>query len=228
LRPIEEAAGRRAVLAGLKWMLALQNRDGGVPTFCRGWGRLPFDRSCPDITAHAVRAILLWLDEFPRLPVQAHRFATKAITYLRTSQREDGSWLPLWFGNQEVADGGNPTYGTAQVLMSLASVAGACPAPVDDMLGRAADYLRASQRADGGWGGAPGCRPSTEETGMAVRALVVYAGKGDPAVVAGRKRLRAMMAENCLAHPRPIGLYFAHLWYSEALYPLIQLAGAGT
>src|SRR5262249_8055885 len=38
-----EAAGR-----GLRWLLDLQNRDGGWPTFCRGWGYLPFDRSSPD------------------------------------------------------------------------------------------------------------------------------------------------------------------------------------
>ena len=38
----------RAAAAGARWLLDLQNRDGGLPTFCRGWGRLPFDRSCPD------------------------------------------------------------------------------------------------------------------------------------------------------------------------------------
>jgi len=31
--------------AGLKWLVDLQNRDHGWPTFCRGWGKLPFDRS---------------------------------------------------------------------------------------------------------------------------------------------------------------------------------------
>src|SRR4030095_5004284 len=45
----------------IKWLIELQNRDGGWPTFCRGWGRLPFDRSGPDLTAHALRAITVWL-----------------------------------------------------------------------------------------------------------------------------------------------------------------------
>ena len=35
---------RRAILpsieAGITWLLDLQNRDGGMPTFCRGWGAL--------------------------------------------------------------------------------------------------------------------------------------------------------------------------------------------
>ncbi len=34
-----------AVRAAVRWLLDLQNRDGGIPTFCRGWGKLPFDRS---------------------------------------------------------------------------------------------------------------------------------------------------------------------------------------
>src|SRR5205814_1036115 len=54
-----------AVVAGIKWLLDLQNRDGGIPTFCRGWGALPFDRSAPDLTAHALRAWLAWFDEVP-------------------------------------------------------------------------------------------------------------------------------------------------------------------
>src|SRR4029077_8232431 len=39
---------RAATLAGARWLLGLQNRDGGIPTFCRGWGALPFDRSSAD------------------------------------------------------------------------------------------------------------------------------------------------------------------------------------
>ena len=43
--------------AGRVWLMSLQNRDGGFPTFCRGWGTLPFDRSSPDISAHCIRAL---------------------------------------------------------------------------------------------------------------------------------------------------------------------------
>jgi squalene-hopene/tetraprenyl-beta-curcumene cyclase len=52
---IADAAGR-----GVDWLLGLQNRDGGWPTFCRGWGRFPFDRSGADITAHVIRGLLAW------------------------------------------------------------------------------------------------------------------------------------------------------------------------
>ena len=56
----DTGAGPRAhaaARAGLDWLLNLQNRDGGWPTFCRGWGHLPFDRSGCDLTAHALRAL---------------------------------------------------------------------------------------------------------------------------------------------------------------------------
>src|SRR5439155_4441619 len=43
-------------LHGLVWLGGLQNWDGGIPTFCRGWGGLPFDRSGSDLTAHGLRA----------------------------------------------------------------------------------------------------------------------------------------------------------------------------
>src|SRR4029078_2102849 len=56
------SAGVAAVERGVQWLLDLQNRDGGWPTFCRGWGALPFDRSTPDLTAHTLRAIHVWLE----------------------------------------------------------------------------------------------------------------------------------------------------------------------
>src|SRR5262249_10278184 len=59
--PADEPAGL-SVAWGLSWLLGLQNRDGGWPTFCRGWGRLPFDRSGCDLTAHALRALHAWKD----------------------------------------------------------------------------------------------------------------------------------------------------------------------
>ena len=53
-----DGASRRAALSGARWLRSLQNRDGGIPTFCRGWGQLPFDQSTSDLTAHALRASL--------------------------------------------------------------------------------------------------------------------------------------------------------------------------
>src|SRR5439155_1758294 len=127
---------------GLLWLLALQNRDGGWPTFCRGWGTLPFDRSGTDLTAHVLRALHAWgRPESPywnravlgrrysfmvrdgsgeELSIGIHRRDTeqsisRGLNFLRTCQRADGSWLPPWFGNQDAPDDVNPTYGSARV-----------------------------------------------------------------------------------------------------------------
>src|SRR5207244_8863628 len=50
----------RPILNGLVWLLDLKNRDGGWPTFCKGWGHLPFDRSGCDLTAHVLRSFRAW------------------------------------------------------------------------------------------------------------------------------------------------------------------------
>src|SRR4029450_5181435 len=85
---------------GIRWLLGLQNRDGGWPTFCRGWGALPFDRSAPDITAHVLRALRaadyapLWESSEGRSP-RVRRAIDRGFTYLARPQRSDGAWLPL-------------------------------------------------------------------------------------------------------------------------------------
>jgi squalene-hopene/tetraprenyl-beta-curcumene cyclase len=173
---------RPAATAGVKWLLDLQNRDGGMPTFCRGWGKLPFDQSSPDLTAHALRAWETW----GAADLRVERAMKRAIRYLVRSQREDGSWVPLWFGNPWSKDQTNPIYGTARVLQC----GDLLPANVRE---RALDWLRTAQ-----------CT-TTEEAALAAGVL------GDPKILADRSALE----------PSPIGLYFASLWYSEKLYPLI-------
>ena len=67
------AGSREGIPAGVRWLLDLQNRDGGWPTFCRGWGKLPFDKSSPDLTAHALRALCLrGFDDAPATPAPGH------------------------------------------------------------------------------------------------------------------------------------------------------------
>src|SRR5262249_43561266 len=101
-------------LCGLAWLRSLQNNDGGWPTFCRGWGKLPFDRSGSDLTAHALRALKAWvqhsvasrvvevINESINLgasmptPRTFARVAERGLAYLAREQRPDGSWLPLW------------------------------------------------------------------------------------------------------------------------------------
>lgn len=207
-----ELGHRDGIDQGVEWLLNLQNSDGGWPTFCRGWGKLPFDRSSPDLTAHALRAIVL------ANPENARRQAVqRGLRYLKRVQQADGSWIPLWFGNQAAPGQTNPVLGTSRVLRALDLLDHHGPEAAGGI-----QYLLETQNADGGWGGAKSVASSVEETAMAVAALAPWtpAPAVRQAVERGVEYLVRRMSEPA-ALASPIGLYFAHLWYSEQLYPLI-------
>ena len=207
-----------------KWMKGLQNRDGGFPTFCRGWGMLPFDRSGSDLTAHALRAFggRLNLSDGKGNPSTPDLYIAQqsGLVYLAKQQRPDGSWVPLWFGNQHAPDDINPVYGTARVLAAYRDVGRTDSAECQ----RGVAYLLSVQNADGGWGGAKDCPSSVEETSLAVEVLWELA-PGE-AVQRGVLWLIDAVESGRFRDASPIGFYFAKLWYFEKLYPLIFTVAA--
>ncbi len=250
-----------AVGWGLKWLLRLQNRDGGWPTFCRGWGTLPFDRSGTDLTAHAIRALHVWAPHLERIAQQSNSNALRrkflsqkslspksirtaverGFTYLERNQRSDGSWLPLWFGNQDRPDEDNPVYGTGKVLLAYGLLERLDARAAQ--LGR--DYLIHNQNGDGGWGGGPSqaydfnCRDTAlagtgthsgstiEETAVAVEGLMCGGQRaGDSSIMQALDWLVQAIQSGRLECASPIGFYFAKLWYHERLYPTVFSLGA--
>ena len=241
----------QAVTAGVNWLMGLQNRDGGLPTFCKGWGSLPFDRSSPDITAHGLLALSAWLQELPLdLKPRAQIFLRKGIDYLAKVQRKDGSWVPLWFGNQAVAGEVNPTYGTSRVLRALQELAKVPFPGVSQIMVSGIQWLLSARNSDGGWGGAAGVPSSIEETALAVDALAgIWDSKVSRSRTLGndsRGHVESLIDPEALQagvfagvswlikrteggkrmDPSPIGCYFAKLWYFERLYPLIFTVAA--
>ena len=204
---------------GITWLLNLQNSDGGIPTFCRGWGTLPFDRSTPEITAHALRAWALWNSALnPSLRDRVNSSTRRALRFITSRQRPNGSFVPLWFGNENGHDDENPVYGTAQVLIALNELSrsgheihsGARPA--------AAKYLVNAQHTNGGWGGDKDLPETIEETALALEALSGCVMEPER-VELGLSHLLQLLDANHNA--APIGFYFARLWYYERLYPQI-------
>jgi squalene-hopene/tetraprenyl-beta-curcumene cyclase len=198
-----------------------------MPTFCKGWGKLPFDRSCHEITAHTLEAFSIWHNEIGRdLKKRMDAAMLRGIGYLRKSQKKDGSWIPLWFGNQKAPNHENPTYGTSRVLISLNALQ---DFPVEDMIGNAVQWLMKAQNLDHGWGGDFGLPSTIEETALAVNALAGLAKK-NPEIEAARSKGALRLIEFTEGYdilpPSPIGLYFSMLWYSEKLYPLIFTVSA--
>jgi squalene-hopene/tetraprenyl-beta-curcumene cyclase len=236
----------RAAEAGVRWLLDLQNRDGGIPTFCRGWGALPFDRSSPDITAHALRAWLAWQTEMPPpLQRRIERALSKALNHLIQCSRENGAYVPLWFGNQFAPEEENCTYGTSRVILAMFDYHRAKP-PSRRRLDRvdfaivasATPWLIEAQHASGAWSGGMAPQSSIEETALAVHALArvleftalferdLRRDAVVQAVKRGTKWLLAQMESGEWTRAAPIGFYFAKLWYFERLYPLIFTVGA--
>jgi squalene-hopene/tetraprenyl-beta-curcumene cyclase len=221
-----------AAAAGIRWLIGVQNRDGGVPTFCRGWGTLPFDRSTPEITAHALQAWSVWRPHVdPILQRDVRAAAGRAMRFLADTQRPDGAWIPLWFGNEHAPGEDNPAYGTARVLLGLYSATGHGDSGITNCRRLAVRWLLEAQNTDGGWGGSRAVPSSIEETGIVLAALGHSVTDGDEcqiakAVARGAAWLLDATRDGAETAAAPLGLYFARLWYYEELYPVVfALAG---
>ncbi len=138
-----DAECRPAVERGLRWLLAMQNSDGGWAAFDRDINRevltrVPFadhnamlDPSCPDITARVLEALALYGygQENPQ--------ARKAIAFLRRTQESNGCWPGRW--------GVNYVYGTWQVLQGLQAIGFNVQ---DPMVRRAVDWIKQVQQSE--------------------------------------------------------------------------------
>jgi squalene-hopene/tetraprenyl-beta-curcumene cyclase len=164
------AAHRRGLTAACqrarKWILAMQNRDGGWGAFDRDNDaeflcRVPFadhnamiDPSTPDLTGRALEALALCSGPRVSLAMTSAGNALcgvpciaddaairRGIEFLRRTQERDGCWHGRW--------GVNYIYGTWQSLVGLA----ACGiSPDDTTIKRGANWLLNHQHACGGWG----------------------------------------------------------------------------
>ena len=135
-----------AIERAAEWILGMQSSNGGWASFdidnTRAYlNEIPFadhgallDPPTADVTARCITFLAR---------LEGDRFADAVdagIAYLRAEQEADGSWFGRW--------GTNYVYGTWSVLTALARVLD----PADPAIRRAAGWLLARQREDGGWG----------------------------------------------------------------------------
>ncbi|MBR6370445.1 MAG: squalene--hopene cyclase, partial [Bacteroidaceae bacterium] len=196
----------------------------GMPTFCKGWGKLPFDRSTPDITAHAILAMSLWKDTLPDdIKKRCNRSLDRMISWMEREQSGQGNWNPLWFGDQDAPHEQNLVYGAATLADYLMSSGDSRARKLAE---RSISYLLESQNPDGGWGGQAGVESKVTLTARAIGALSFCKSQSKEHISRGIDYLYALYRENRLYRREPIGLYFSRLWYSEDLYNLTFLLTA--
>ncbi|MDL2281650.1 squalene--hopene cyclase [Parabacteroides sp. OttesenSCG-928-G06] len=209
---------------GIEWLLDLQNGDGGMPTFCKGWGKLPFDRSSPDISAHAILAYQLWMDALPdALRRRCKISMQRMLKWMQTIQATDGSWTPLWFGDQDAGDERSPVYATA---MTVEYLSGSKEPIAREMIQKGREYILATQNADGGWGGAKDVPSKVTLTARALSALASYPDADRKVMTRAFDYISRLYEAGELFRAEPIGLYFSRLWYSEEMYNITFVLNA--
>ncbi|MHC4969085.1 MAG: squalene--hopene cyclase [Planctomycetota bacterium] len=147
LRRVGGERNTAAAARGVRWMLAMQNDDGGWAAFDRTRHRraleyIPFadhnamqDPSCPDITGRVLESLAAHgLNN-------EHPAVRRAIEFIRSRQHPGGGWFGRW--------GVNYIYGTWQALVGVVNSG---EDPQQEWIRRAGNWIKSIQKDDGSFG----------------------------------------------------------------------------
>jgi squalene-hopene/tetraprenyl-beta-curcumene cyclase len=207
-----------AAYAGIHWLLALQNADGGWPAFRRGSRLGRREPSGAELTARALRALRAWQYWVADCPID--EAIRRGMEFLAAQQQSNGSWQSLTFGNPSFPYEENLVFGTGQVLLAYRDL--------DQMehprAQRGLDWLAAAVDPGGSWGGGlgePRGPSNVEETALAVEALLAAPIDSRQTVLeAGLAWLVRAIQESRHCQAAAIGLQLGRLSYAEKVFPL--------
>jgi squalene-hopene/tetraprenyl-beta-curcumene cyclase len=232
LRRAGGAANTAAADRGTRWMLAMQNDDGGWAAFDRTKNRrileyIPFadhnamqDPSCPDITGRVLESLAAYglTNEHPAV--------RRAVAFIRRRQHPGGGWFGRW--------GVNYIYGTWQALVGVVRVG---EDPAQEWIRRPGKWMKTVQKPDGSFGESansyvdPALRgqgPSTaSQTAWGAMVLQAVFGPDDPDLRRAidwlvRTQLTPEQAADPAANPDgdPAGSW-CEPWFTGTGFPLV-------
>jgi squalene-hopene/tetraprenyl-beta-curcumene cyclase len=202
-----------------EWIIGMQSVNGGWGAFDADnehyyLNNIPFadhgallDPPTEDVSARC-------LSMLAQLGDSKSAAAERALTYLRRTQRPNGSWYGRW--------GMNYIYGTWSVLSAL-NAAGVAPDAPE--MRKAAQWLAAIQNSDGGWGedgssykldyhGYEAAPSTASQTAWAVLGLMAAGALDHPAVGRGIKYLaESQGADGLWDEPRYTATGFPRVFY---------------
>ncbi|MCJ8013512.1 squalene--hopene cyclase [Paenibacillus sp. KQZ6P-2] len=221
---------------GLNWVLSMQNKDGGWPSFEKNtnnemlsWLAIDGAKSAAIDPAEAdlTGRTLEYLGNFAGLDAR-HEFIKRGRKWLIHHQERDGSWYGRW--------GVCYIYGTWAALTGLQ--AAGLPAN-HEALQKGANWLLSIQNADGGWGEScqsdrlmryvPLVESTPSQTAWALDALIAVQPQPTPAIDQGTLRLITSLHENDWKSSYPTGAglpgnFYSHYHSYRYIWPLLTLS----
>ncbi|MEC3885392.1 prenyltransferase/squalene oxidase repeat-containing protein [Halobacillus sp. HZG1] len=220
---------------GLKWVLAMQNDDGGWPAFEKGKTNslmkfVPIDgaesASIDPSTADLTGRTLEFLGENAHFPLTDPRIQ-KALNWLRSHQEGDGSWYGRW--------GVTYIYGTWAAITGMRAVG---VSKDDRSIRRGVQFLENIQNDDGGWG--ESCKSDQEkiyiplgestlpQTSWALEALMAVQERRTPVIEKGISCVLRKLEEKDWTYEYPTGAglpgnFYIYYHSYNYIWPLLVL-----
>ncbi|WP_223596599.1 squalene--hopene cyclase [Neobacillus bataviensis] len=230
--PTDLAAWER----GIRWVLSMQNDDGGWAGFEKNTNTKVFeflpiekgeflltDPSCADITGRTLE----FFGNYTNLP-NDHSAIQKGVKWLFKNQEKDGSWYGRW--------GICYIYGTWASLTGLLAVDVPKSHPA---IQKAVKWLHSIQNGDGGWG--ESCHSDNKKTYVSLRAstlthtawvldaLISISDKPTAAIEKGIKYLLNSLEQTdwTTDYPKGQGMaggFYIHYHSYRYIFPLLALS----